>query len=54
MCPEITLAHTIKEQSHQSLQMNAAKKLTLFYGVIFVIQIIGLILMLTGSLEASR
>jgi hypothetical protein len=42
--PEISLALKIREQSHQSFGMNAAKKLNIFYWGIFLIQLLGLIL----------
>lgn len=37
--PEINLSHSIKEQSHESLSMNAAKKLHIFYLVILLVQV---------------
>lgn len=49
--PEICLAHSIRDQSHQSLNMNAATKLNIFYWVIFFIQLVGLILIVSGSIE---
>jgi hypothetical protein len=42
--PEISLALEIRDQSHQSFGMNAAKKLNIFYWGIFLIQLIGLVL----------
>ena len=44
--PEIALALKIREQSHQSFGMNAAKKLNIFYWGIFFIQVLGLILVI--------
>ncbi len=41
--PTITLAHTIREQSHSSLGMNAGKKLDIFYIGIAGILIIALL-----------
>lgn len=49
--PEIALAHSIRAQSHNSLNMNAAKKLNVFYWSIFSVQLLGFILILTGSIE---
>ena len=37
--PEINLSHSIREQSHESLNMNAAKKLHIFYITILLVQI---------------
>lgn len=51
--PEIMLAHNIREQSHQSLRINAAAKLNIFYGVIFIVQIVGFILIATGLVETK-
>ncbi len=40
--PSIDLAHTIRDQSHSSLKLNAAKKLDLFYRSIVYVLCIGL------------
>jgi Kef-type K+ transport system membrane component KefB len=48
--PKIGLAHSIREQSHLSLKMNAAKKLNLFYGLIFLVQLIALIIIFTSGI----
>ena len=52
--PEIMLAHSIRDQSHQSLGMNAARKLNIFYWGIFLIQLIGFALVLTGSIKIQN
>ena len=51
--PEIDLAHSIKEQSHESLNMNAAKKLNIFYLGILLVQILALVALLFGAVQVS-
>lgn len=51
--PEIELANSIREQSHSSLKMNAAKKLNIFYWSIFAVQLIALILLSTDAVKVS-
>lgn len=51
--PEIELAHSIREQSHKSLRMNAARKLHIFYISIFVVQIVALIALATDVIKVS-
>ncbi len=41
--PIITLAHTIRDQSHMSLGISAAKKLNIFYFGIFIILIVAFV-----------
>jgi len=41
--PAITLAHTIRDQSHSSLGINAARKLDFFYFGIFAILIVAFV-----------
>ncbi|UJJ31994.1 hypothetical protein [Halopseudomonas maritima] len=49
--PEIQLSHSIREQSHKSLKMNAAKKLHIFYLSILVVQIAALLALVSGVLR---
>ncbi len=51
--PEIELANSIREQSHSSLKMNAAKKLNIFYWSILVVQILALLLLSTDIVKVS-
>lgn len=51
--PGIGLAHAIRRQSHSALNMNAAKKLTVFYGMIFLVQFIGLLVLIFGATKAT-
>ena len=46
--PDIKLAHTIRDSSHSSLSMKAAKKLNLFYGSIFSALLIAFTLIMYG------
>lgn len=51
--PEIDLAHSIREQSHESLKMNAAKKLNIFYLSIFAVQVLALVAFLSGAVRVA-
>lgn len=51
--PEIDLSHSISVQSHQSLTMNAAKKLNIFYIVIFIVQVLAIYVLVSGTLKVS-
>jgi hypothetical protein len=51
--PNISLAKAIRKTSHESLKMNAAKKLSVFYVCIAIIQIIGLIVVLSGVVKIA-
>lgn len=53
LTPEIELANSIREQSHQSLKMNAAKKLNIFYVSILVIQLLALASLSTDIIKVS-
>ena len=52
--PEINLAHSIKEQSHKSLNMNAAKKLHIFYISILIVHSVALLLLVIGAIKISN
>ena len=52
--PEIMLSNTIRELSHQSLNINAAKKLNYFYGVISIVQFLGFFLIAIGLVEMKN
>ena len=52
--PEINLAHSIREQSHKSLNMNAAKKLHIFYISILIVHSIALLLLAMGAIKISN
>lgn len=51
--PEIELSHSIREQSHQSLKMNAAKKLHIFYISIFIVQAVAFFVLASGFIRVS-
>ncbi len=51
--PEIELANSIREQSHKSLKMNAAKKLNIFYLSILVVQLLSLAFLSTDIIKVS-
>lgn len=51
--PEIALAHSIRDQSHESLKMNAAKKLNIFYLSIFAVQVLALVALLSGAVRVA-
>jgi hypothetical protein len=51
--PKIGLAHSIRDQSNNSLNMNAATKLNLFYGLILLVQIIALVVILSGFITVT-
>ncbi|NHC62515.1 hypothetical protein [Paenalcaligenes suwonensis] len=51
--PEIELANSIREQSHKSLKMNAAKKLNIFYLSILVVQLLALVSLSTDIVKIS-
>lgn len=50
---EIELSHSIREQSHKSLKMNAAKKLHIFYISILVVQVSALCLLLADVIKVA-
>ena len=51
--PEIDLAHAIRDQSHESLKMNTAKKLNIFYLSIFAVQVLALVALLFGAVRLA-
>ena len=51
--PTISLTNSIRDASHSSLKMNAATKLNIFYLSIALVQVIGLIIVLSGVVEVS-
>lgn len=53
LTPEIELANSIREQSHKSLKMNAAKKLNIFYLSILVVQLLALVSLSTDIVKIS-
>lgn len=52
--PEISLSHTVKDQSHLSLRMNAAKKLNVFYLLIALVQILAVVVLLFGGVGLEQ
>lgn len=51
--PEIYLSHSIREQSHESLNMSAAKKLHIFYISIFIVQAIAFGVLATDIVKVA-
>lgn len=50
---EINLSHSIKEQSHESLSMNAAKKLHIFYIAILLVQVAALFVLASDIVKVA-
>ena len=53
IAPEIELAQSIRDQSHKSLKMNAAKKLNIFYISILIVQIIALVVLSSDMIKVT-
>ncbi|MEE2652325.1 MAG: hypothetical protein VYE54_06360 [Pseudomonadota bacterium] len=51
--PDIGLAQSIRNASHSSLNINAAKKLNIFYLSILFVQLIGLAVLLSGAVRVA-
>lgn len=54
VAPEIELAQSIRDQSHKSLKMSAAKKLNIFYIGILIVQVIAFVVLSADIIKVSN